>query len=477
MRCIVNSWKNVSKLRTVDKVTKVNLKLFSSTDKKVRTKYEDEIISIKEERSLFARYAIIATSKRDLNMSDIIGNYELRVVPTSSMDHDGNLHLESSKSDLIDCLVMFTRLPNTLPGAESRESNAQDLVQSTSCSINLIDAMGLIQKLSGDKVKVANVQEFADVFLELLKAYTECAELHLVFDNYHNNSLKSATRQKRQKNKKITEFVKQDDTCLRKVKLSGFLSHIDTKKTLTTYLTEKAITYLETCNVQYVVSFDNKTVSNIARVTLDINKQEEADTLLISHAVDADKRHDGQAELNLVSSATDVLVLLTAHAQKFSSKQLIMTMSKSKKVDVNEIATRLIMTMSKSKKVDVNEIATRLCNEKSAALIGFHTFTGSDVCGKFIHKGKPTWWKAYNNGDEELYDALISLGDYTKISDETFAVLERFVSEVYSQTSRKRTTIPEIRYWLFSKRSLENEKLPLTRGALKVTYPTGMLPG
>ena len=103
------------------------------------------------------------------------------------------------------------------------------------------------------------------------------------------------------------------------------------------------------------------------------------------------------------------------------------------------------MTLSKSKGVDVNEIATRLGNKKSAALIGFHAFTGSDVCGKFIHKGKTTWWKAYNNGDEELYDALISLGDYTKISDETFAVLERFVSEVYSQTSRKITTIPEIR--------------------------------
>ena len=146
--------------------------------------------------------------------------------------------------------------------------------------------------------------------------------------------------------------------------------------------------------------------------------------------------------------------------------RLIMTMS-SKKVDVNEIATRLIMTMSKPKKVDVNEIATRLGNKKSAALIGFHAFTGSDVCGKFIHKGKTTWWKAYNNGNEELYDALISLGDYTKISDETFAVLERLVSEVYSQTSRKITTIPEIRYWLFSKKSLESEKLPPTRGALK----------
>ena len=94
-----------SKLRTIDKVTKVNLKLFSSSNQKVRTKYEDKIISIKEERSLFARCAIIATSKRDLNMSDIIGNYELRVVPTSLMDHDGNLHLETLKSALIDCLI------------------------------------------------------------------------------------------------------------------------------------------------------------------------------------------------------------------------------------------------------------------------------------------------------------------------------------------------------------------------------------
>ena len=90
--------------------------------------------------------------------------------------------------------------------------------------------MRLVQKLSGDKVKVANVQEFVDLFLELLKAYTDCAELHLVFDNYYNNSLKSATRQKRQKNKKITEFVIQDDTCLRKVKTSELLSYIDTKK-------------------------------------------------------------------------------------------------------------------------------------------------------------------------------------------------------------------------------------------------------
>ena len=131
--------------------------------------------------------------------------------------------------------------------------------------------------------------------------------------------------------------------------------------------------------------------------------------------------------------------------------------------------------MSKSKKVDVNKIATRLGNKKSVALIGSHAFTGSDVCGKFIHKGKTTWWKAYNNGDEELYDALISLGDYTKIS-ETFAVLERFVSEVYSQTSRKITTIPEIRYWLFSKKIFGERKVTTNKRSYERTYLTGMLP-
>ena len=291
-----------AKQKTIDTVKKVNLKLFSSTNKKLRTKHEDKIIDIKEERTLFARCAIVANSKRDINMSDLIGNYELQVVPRSLMEQDGSLHLESSKSDLRECIIMFSTSPVTSPEEETVSSlpdeGAQSSLSSTfppkevsvhsvsstlpheegsSCLINLIDAMALVQKLSGNKVKVCNILEFANLFLNLVKTYTNCSELHLVFDNYYKDSLKSSTRQKRQKNKQITEFVVKDDTDLQKVKMSEFLSHIDTKRALTVYLAEKAASYLQTIDVNYVISADNKTVTNIDQVMLDVNKQEEAD--------------------------------------------------------------------------------------------------------------------------------------------------------------------------------------------------------
>ena len=104
-------------------------------------------------------------------MSDLIGNYELQVVPRSLMEQNGSLHLESSKSDLRECIIMLSTSPVTSPEEEAVSSasptvppdeGAQSSFSSTfpskevsvqsvsstvsheeggSCFINLIDAM------------------------------------------------------------------------------------------------------------------------------------------------------------------------------------------------------------------------------------------------------------------------------------------------------------------------------------------------
>ena len=103
----------------------------------------------------------------------------------------------------------------------------------------------------------------------------------------------------------------EDDTVISGTNEKKFLSHIETKADLTEYLSLAAIKYFEKRSIGYVVVFDTKSISNLEgySTTLATHDHEEADTLILLHALDVSSR-DPFSKIDVFSPDTDVFLLL-----------------------------------------------------------------------------------------------------------------------------------------------------------------------
>ena len=106
----------------------------------------------------------------------------------------------------------------------------------------IVDGMALVNAIQmKDESSMKNCQEFAEAFIRRLGSEASSySEVRLIFDRYLTTSLKEKTREKRTAGNEI-KFRVSDNTNIAK----QFLSHIDTKAELTTYLSEKALSFLE----------------------------------------------------------------------------------------------------------------------------------------------------------------------------------------------------------------------------------------
>ena len=84
-----------------DTIPNLKLQLFRTTAKKTNMKTKDGVVQIKEDTNLFNRCVLLCRSRTDLDMSEIIGKYELSIVPRSLFHADGTMIHCSEKSKLM----------------------------------------------------------------------------------------------------------------------------------------------------------------------------------------------------------------------------------------------------------------------------------------------------------------------------------------------------------------------------------------
>ena len=196
-------------------------------------------------------------------------------------------------------------------------------------------------------------------------------EVRVVFDRYIEDSLKKTTRRKRQgKAETATQYEIKDDTNLVKTSMKKLLSHNKTKQQLTSYLGRYIAKKMEEINKQFAVSFGRCTITNIEALNsekLNGHDHEEADTLMILHAIDVAACNPFR-RLIVSSPDTDVLLLLIHYYASIPSDTQFLTGSGDK--------TRLI---------SISKAQQSLPNRWSC-LLGFHAFTACDVTGKFRDK-------------------------------------------------------------------------------------------
>ena len=84
------------------------------------------------------------------------------------------------------------------------------------------------------------------------------------------------------------------------------------------------------------------------------------------------------------------------------------------------------------RKIPIRPIYEKIGPKQAAALLGFHSFTGLDMRGRFAGRTKDWCLKVFLMCNDIIVDALASLGrDEMRPSLETMAHLERFVCLLY----------------------------------------------
>lgn len=253
-------------------------------------------------------------------------------------------------------------------------------------------------------------------------------------------------RRKRTKGKSTYYHVK-DNTLIQNISLKDFLSDIRTKGELTEYLADKVVCHSKSSYnrmKKLMVTSGTQTNGNVdIPDSLLTHSQEEADTLLVLHALTV----LNEAELVVSSPDTDVLLLLVYMYPKLPTSTIFLTGKGRLK-----------------RNISVRSIYNNLGPKRASALLGVHALTGSDMSGRFAGRTKDSCFKAFMSCDDEILDALAMLGNDIDLPADVCSQLERFVCIFYR--SKIYTKVNELRWFLYSNRAAEGENLPPTSGSL-----------
>ena len=191
----------------------LKLGTFSSMNKKTKVQAGKRIIELKQSRGLLGRIALVCKSNCEFDLKEMIGTYELQVVPRGLMLSDGNLHPgNEGKSQLLQSLENLCKEKEATESVRSDESVE---------SIVIIDAMAIVQKISPKPSWVKTVQDISKIFLDKVDfAARKSSEIHLVFDAYKYGSLQQNTRTKRRGDQAATAFRIEDKTNIHKISMT-----------------------------------------------------------------------------------------------------------------------------------------------------------------------------------------------------------------------------------------------------------------
>ena len=305
--------------------------------------------------------------------------------------------------------------------------------------------MFVVKKLKKSST-VNTVKDVSTLFnSQLMNMTYSYDEIILAFDTYKPDSLKKTTREKRQQGQDPIRYQVSDDTNIKHISMSRFLSHEQTKADLTEYLAEKTLEYNKDSSKVIIVSAAGHSRSN-RNLHFDDNNHEEADTLMICLAINASQRSPSSAEITIFSPDTDVLVLAIANYHLLASTTSVSLVSGI---------------------VQIRPMWFALGEERAKALSAFHAFTGADNIGRFSGIGKKTWFKAFLNAESNSIYALKKLLESNEVTEDMLTELAAFVCSVYCPKGFNIESIPELRWHLFCKHMAESTKLPPTLGALK----------
>ena len=157
------------------------------------------------------------------------------------------------------------------------------------------------------------------------------------------------------------------------------------------------------------------------------SSQEEADTLIILHSLNADAEENENMDIIVRSPDTDVFLLLISVCQKFKHPLYFDTGVSNKRRMIH------IQTLCDKMAKDIPEI-----------ILSFHAFTGSDSTSAFLQKGKVRpLTKLIKH--PELVLGFSELGKHDIVPEHVLLKIEEFVCPMYGGKPNDRS-VDKIRY-------------------------------
>ena len=308
------------------KVTKVGNRMFMSGNKATTIKLRDKPVDLKETKDLYGRLMILAKSTRDIDQKGAIGNHEFTLTPRSLFPPDGSMLRCTDKSKLIGLLELLGneaeleqgRLPSEETGCVYEGPLSEDAMhvlptesRDVGRGIAVVDGMVILHKMQSTAIgTVVDLSHcFNDLLLSMTIEYDEI--IILVFDTYKDVSLKYATREAWLQGQNPVQYHIHDEPRIKHITMKRFLSH-KTNADLADYLAMKVLTYNTDSPKMVTTSSSGYTRSN-GSIEFEDNNHEEADTLMIHHAVLSSRRNSANARIVIFSPDTDVLVLAVAN--------------------------------------------------------------------------------------------------------------------------------------------------------------------
>ncbi|KAK3885189.1 hypothetical protein Pcinc_010581 [Petrolisthes cinctipes] len=270
--------------------------------------------------------------------------------------------------------------------------------------------------------------------------------IDVLFDRYHEHSIKGGTRKRREKGSvAIRRPVTNRDLPL-PAKWENFIAHQDNKTDLARFLSQQLILRAP-ANKTIVAEggFSDDEWVEASDPTFDTDsleaKHEEADTRIILHCIRS------RVETIVVSARdTDVLILLIAYFHRMPCQQIWMKAG----------------TAKDRKYIPIHAVVEKLQMEEEVLelLPGFHALTGSDSTSYIAGHTKKTCWNVFRQHSH----LLKGLGEGPEFSDSTIMDAKVFFCKLYGAINTN--NINEVRLGMFVK-GMTIERLPPTRDALK----------
>ena len=238
----------------------LKLKTFSNWMGKSKVLVGDKIIKLREERDLLARFLIIQGCRPELipKLEEMIGEYEMSVVPRSLCSGDGSLYIPADKASLMHAIEGATAEPvaETVSSDTHGDTQVDISPHSEPPKVLIVDAMAALQSMKKTPMmlKLSDLQEAFIKRIEfMMVGYSEG---RVVFDRYQEQSLKNKTRQKRAVTS--TEFQIHSQMKLT-MSLRELLSSSMTKASLTAMFAQALLDYFSSNSTfKLVVVYDVK---------------------------------------------------------------------------------------------------------------------------------------------------------------------------------------------------------------------------
>ena len=423
-----------------DKMTKVKQKTWTSAAKDLKLNIGSEILTLKVTTSLFARLLVIARSSRDsVNLEEVIGMHEFAYTNRVLMAPDGSIHPTMDKSTVIKLLEDLVANDTSQISAQPTE------LEDTSATCLVVDGMGVVQELMAVK-NFKTCKELATSYVRLIDAKAQgYCQVRVIFDNYTKKaSLKEQTRERRKgKVKGTRSYIVQDSTGIKDKKM--FLASSSTKDSLTIYLSHQLIHY---STIKVMTATRQEVMTNYdVEPMAGVSTQEEADTLMMYHAVEASRN---RMNVHIYSQDTDVLLLALRRTPLLGNNSAL-----------------IMGTSERRHKVFLQPIYDKLGPEKSAALVNWHALTGCDTTGHIQGKGKKGCFAAFLKTSPTVLMALAGLGEGDEPSAEVVRGCEEFLCYLFCPSGLQIGQATTLRWFLFKQLKDDQgvDKLPPTRGA------------